>query len=78
MEEKTMLSEDGRIIRVDNPWWSFYIDTKLAPELDKHRSGNGCSSSMILSSQRMSAVKRLSVRWLLNASTVSICSLEHC
>ena len=39
MEERTMLSEDGRIIRVDNPWWSFYIDTKLAPELDKHRCG---------------------------------------
>lgn len=39
MEEKAMLSEDGRIIRVDNPWWSFCIDTKLAPELDKHRCG---------------------------------------
>ena len=39
MEERTMLSEDGRIIRVDNPWWSFYIDTKLAPERDKHRCG---------------------------------------
>ena len=33
MEVRSMLSEDGRIIRVDNPWWSFYIDTKLAPEL---------------------------------------------
>lgn len=39
MEVRSMLSEDGRIIRVDNPWWSFYIDTKLAPELDKHRCG---------------------------------------
>ena len=39
MEEKTMLSEDGRIIRVDNPWWSFYIDTELAPKLDEHRCG---------------------------------------
>lgn len=39
MENKTILSEDGRIIRVDNPWWSFYIDTELAPELDEHRCG---------------------------------------
>lgn len=39
MEEKTMLSEDGRIVRVDNPWWSFYIDTELASELDRHRCG---------------------------------------
>ena len=39
MEEKTMLSEDGRIVRVDNPWWSFYIDTALAPGLDERRCG---------------------------------------
>lgn len=39
MEEKTMLSEDGRIVRVDNPWWSFYFDTELAPELDGYRFG---------------------------------------
>lgn len=39
MEEKTMLSEDGRIVRVDNPWCSFYIDTELAPALDESRCG---------------------------------------
>lgn len=39
MEEKTMLSEDGRIVRVDNPRWSFYIDTELAPGLDDHTCG---------------------------------------
>lgn len=39
MEEKTMLGEDGRIVRVDNPWWSFYIDTALAPGLDERRCG---------------------------------------
>lgn len=39
MEEKTMLSEDGRIVRVDNPCWSFYIDTELASELDESRCG---------------------------------------
>ena len=39
MEEETMLSEDGRIVRVDNPWWSFYIDTELAPGLDERRCG---------------------------------------
>ena len=39
MEVRSMLSEDGRIIRVDNPSWSFYIDTKLAQELDKHWCG---------------------------------------
>ena len=39
MEEKTMLSEDGRIVRVDNPWCSFYVDTELAPALDESRCG---------------------------------------
>lgn len=39
MEEKTILSEDGRIVRMDNPWWSFYIDTELAPVLDERRCG---------------------------------------
>lgn len=39
MEEKTMLSEDGRIVRVDNPWCSFCIDTELAPALDESRCG---------------------------------------
>lgn len=39
MEEITILSEDGQIIRMDNPWWSYYIDTKLALELDEHRCG---------------------------------------
>ena len=39
MEEKTILSDDGRIVRVDNPWWSFYIDIELAPGLDERRCG---------------------------------------
>lgn len=39
MEKKTLLSEDGRIVRVDNPCWSFYFDTELAPALDKSRCG---------------------------------------
>lgn len=39
MEEKTMLSEDGRIVRVNNPCWSFYIDIELAPGLDENRCG---------------------------------------
>lgn len=69
MEEKTMLSEDGRIVRVDNPWCSFYIDTELAPALDEAGAGNGCSTSTISSSRRKSAARRPSEWSSRNAST---------
>lgn len=39
MEKTTILGEDKRIIRVDNLWWSIYIDTKLAPGLDRAKCG---------------------------------------
>ena len=37
--QPTLLSKDGRFIRVDSPWWSFYIDAELAPKLEVHECG---------------------------------------
>lgn len=43
MEEKAKLSDDGRFERVDNPYWSFYIDTEFESELRR----GGCGKWMV-------------------------------
>ena len=35
----TELSPDGRFVRIDDPFWSYYIDRKAAPGLDERRCG---------------------------------------
>ncbi len=38
-EVVTELSSDGRVVRVDDPFWSYYIDRQTAPLLDERRCG---------------------------------------
>lgn len=35
----TELSPDGRFVKIDDPFWSYYIDRKAAPGLDERRCG---------------------------------------
>lgn len=39
MREVTELSEDGRIVRIDNVCWSYYKNTELESELDRDKCG---------------------------------------
>lgn len=39
MREVTKLSDDGDIVRVDNDYWSYYMDTDLVCELDERKCG---------------------------------------
>lgn len=40
MNETVMkLSSDGRIVQIDNVYWSYYIDVDRARSLEDHKSG---------------------------------------
>lgn len=39
MENRTLLSDDGRIVRVDNGYWSYYINGDRATELLDYKCG---------------------------------------
>ena len=38
-KEPIALSEDGRIVRIDNVYWSYYVNLDLAHGLEEHKCG---------------------------------------
>ena len=38
-KEPIALSEDGRIVRIDNAYWSYYVNLDLAHGLEEHKCG---------------------------------------
>ncbi len=37
--EPIVLSEDGRIVRIDNAYWSYYVNLDLVHDLEEHKCG---------------------------------------